>query len=388
MNSSIKVTQMKNILGSLSLFLAMLSALHAQKLAEFNFELSNTNPYVKEAVQVTFKAKQKEHTEAMFFFLTPKSSPEYKIVLLNKVAQDVSYHNKQTEFTYLLFPKKSGKINVKFDFVIKTASDKAIAQVYEGSRDNVKSIDTTNTKIDIKPISLHVKDLAQKVDLVGDFKISSKLESSTIKPFESANITYYLQGTGYDEFHLKLIDTIDNVKIFSDVVKHYNKATKDGYKIQREFKYALVADKDFTIKSATIKCFNPKTSKYYDINTKPYTIKVEKIDETTLVDAEDFPKPKNNFAYIKNFLIYALLFLSGFLTAKFLPKNFSMFKKPVVYEDITNAVSAKELLNIIVQKYNTNNLTQEIKELEDIVYNKKKANFKKIKKKILKKLEG
>lgn len=386
MNLSTKVIQMKIILGSLLLLFG--SLLNASSLADYNFSVSNKNPYVKEAVLVTFKARQMDHSDVMFFFLKPKKSKDYKIVLLNKEAQDIHYHDKQTIFTYLLFPKKSGQLSVGFDFVIKSASDRAVAQVYEGGRDNVKWIETTDRTIDLKPISLNVKTLEQPVDLVGDFKISSKLQNSVINAYESTNITYFLQGTGYDEFNLTIIDKIDGVDIFSDVVKHYNKATPNGYKIQREFKYALIANHDFTIPSHTIKCYSPKHNRYYTIKTKAYSIKVKQVDKSRLVDKDEFPKQVSDYSNIVTYLSYILIFISGFVTAKILPQEYNILKRSSEFQDIKNSSSAKELLNILMRNYDVKLLKDEINDLENIVYKNSTIALNAVKKRIYNKLKG
>jgi len=379
---------MKNVLGRLLIFiiLTLPTYLNAVELASHTLTANNMTPYEKEPVLLTFVATQKDHENVMFFFLKAKKSDEYKIELLNKDENELGHHNKETTFTFLLFPLKSGKIAINFNYTIKVASDKAVAQVYEGSRDNVKWIDTTDTHVDIKPLVIDVKKQEQNVDLIGDFKLSAKLEKSNISQYESANITYYLQGTGYDDINLSIIKEIDNTKIFSDIIMHYNKATQDGYKIQREFKYALIAEKDFTIPSATIKCFSPKTHQYYTITSKSYNIKVAKADVSALVDKEDFPKQEEQFVNIEKYFIYIIIFISGFLTAKFLPNNLGLLKKNLLYIDIKDSSSARELLNIMSQKYNQKEFEDEISQLEIAVYSKTKINFKKIKKSILKKL--
>ncbi|WP_297441463.1 hypothetical protein [Sulfurimonas sp.] len=373
---------MKNVLGSLLLFL-FIQNLSASQLAEYKFSVSNSHPCVKEAVEITFKARQKDHTDVMFFFLKPRLSDDYQILLLNKVAKDINYHDKESTFTYLLFPNKSKKINIKFDFVIKMASDKAVAQVYEGGRDNVKWIDTMDRKIDLNPLHLDVEALKEDVSLVGDFRISSKLDKEHITAFESANITYFLQGTGYNAIDINIIDNIQGVKIFSDTIKHYNKATKDGYKLQREFKYALLADKNFTIASKNIQCYSPKNKKYYTLKTKEYNLTVEKQNLAKLIDTQEFPKETKSFTWLYDFFIYIIIFMSGFLSAKFFPNSINIFQNKNIYSDIKNAKNAKKLLNILMQKYNIKELKNEIAQLEAIAYGNSKASLRKIKKKII-----
>jgi hypothetical protein len=386
---------MKNTLGKVLVLFILLfytnATAQSNSLATFNLSTNNSTPYIKEAVEITFEAKQIDHENVMFFFLTPKPSDKYKIILLNKKTDDIAYHNKKTTFKYLLFGLVAQDIKVEFDFTIKVASDEAVAQVYRGSRDNVKWIETINTKVDIKPLVLDIKPLKQTVDLVGDFKIDSKLKSDKISAYDNVNITYYLDGIGYNEFSIEPIKDIEDINIFSDITKHFSKATKDGYKIKQEYNYALVAKKDFVINSKTIKCYSPKKDKYYTLKTKQYTIKVDKIQSDKLVDKKEYPLQNNNtniFNDIKEYLLYIFIFFIGYISAKieldFNIKNNKKETNKAQYNDIKKSKTAKELLHLLISKYNYTKDEIFFKELEDMVYNKKsKYNFSKIKKKIL-----
>ena len=377
---------MKHTPGKILIFILSSIYLYAQSnsLATFNLSSNKINPYLKEAVEIKFIATQNDHEDVMFFFLTPIESKEYKIVLLNKQEDDIAYHNKKTIFRYLLFPLKDGNIKVKFNFTIKVASDEAVAQVYRGSRDNVKWIETTNTIIKLKPLQLNVKKLKNDTELIGDFKLTSKLKNDSISTYQSANIRYYLEGIGYDNFTIEPINKINNVNIFLDITKHFNKATKDGYKIQREFNYALISKKDFTIKAVTIKCYSPKHDIYYTLKTKRYDIKVKNTDISNLVDTDEYPKNNDNFDTLKDFLIYLTIFLIGYLSGKI---KIKYKKRKKHYDDIKQTQDAKELLYLIINKYQDKVDKRYCRVLEEMVYNKsKEKNFINIKKEIIKSL--
>ncbi len=376
---------MKNALGKIIIFIYFGSVLLASPLATYTLNASNNNPKLKEALEIKFTAIQKNHEDVMFFFLEPKKSPDYKILLLKKDSKELSYHNKKTTFSFLLFALKSGSVKVDFDFTIKTASDKAVAQVYEGSRDNVKWIETDNTKIKINPLVLNVEKLAWHVDLVGNFKLTSTIDKTDIDAYESTNIKYHLIGVGYDDIDIDFIKKPKGVKLFCDKTQHNTKTTKDGYKIDMEYNYALIHTKSFNVEEKEIKCYSPKTDTYYTLKTKPYTINVSKLGTQTLIDKEDFPKKKEPFKHLKDFFIYVLIFTAGYLSAYFMPTNTKKRKERL--EDIKSAKNAKELLFILMHNYQNHNLDNFNKELENIVYAKAdKSMFLGIKKKILTKL--
>ena len=378
---------MKSTLGKLYtlLFLFITPHLIANSLATYDLSTSNTNPYLKEAVKITFIATQENQEDVMFFFLEPKKSKNYKIILLNKDAKKLGYHHKKTTFTYLLFPLHTGDIPLDFDFTIKVASDKAVAQVYEGSRDNVKWIETINTKVKLNPLILSVKNLEQKVDLVGDFTLTSKLDKNNINAYDSANISYALSGLGYNKFDIRPIESMNNVDIFSDVTKHYEKATENGYTIKREYNYALVSNKNIIIEPKVIRCYSAKKEQYYTLKTEEYLINVKKITKKELLDTVDFPKKEFELTFLKDFFIYMIIFLSGYITAKYTPISF--LKRDKKYQDIVDARTPKELLYLLIHKYQKRGLEVYYEALNDIVYgNAQQSKFKKIKKSVLKEL--
>jgi len=382
---------MKHTLGKIIVLLCLgcfISSLHATNLATYKLSSSNNKPYLKEAIKLSFVAQQKDHSHVMYFFLTPKESKDYKITLLNKAEEDDKYHDKQTTYTYLLFPLKTGTVHVDFDYTIKIASDDAVAEVFKGSRDNVKWIVTKDTKVAIKPLTLEIQKLKTEVALVGDFTLSSTLKSNKIEAYESANITYNVQGNGYDDMNLSFVDTIPNVKIFSDVIKHKNKASSKGFKIQREFNYAFVSDTNFTIPSKKIKCFSPSSKLYYTLKSKAYDVTVTAKKKSLLLDKEDYPSRDNSFASLAQYGIYLLIFLSGFISAKILPNRLAFSYKTKQYRDIEECKTSRTLLTLLLSNYDKVLLKEEIELLEDILYHNAKHNFKKIKETSLLKLKS
>lgn len=379
---------MKKNLGKILLFLIFPLVMSANTdLATYSLTSNKKDLYKKEAVEITFKAEQKDHTDEMFFFLEPRKSDNYRIELLDKNTKKIAYHNQITTFKYLLFPLKEGNIDVKFDFIIKVASDDAVAQIYTGGRNNVKWMDTTDTKVDVKPLRLHVKPLQEDVDLVGDFTITSKIQSTEINRYGSANIKYYLSGVGYNEKEFNPLKSIDGVTIFSEINDNYLNNTKDGYQMKREYAYALVSDKDFKIPAIKIKVYSPKQNRYYTLSTKEYDIKVSSIDPATLVDSKEYPLEKSyDFTTLKNIFIAIAIFMAGFISAK-LSSNIS-FKRAgekQKFKDIKETKTPKELILLLLQNYQNHEIQDYINELELLEYKKSDKSFKEIKAEILKK---
>ncbi len=379
---------MKKSLGNiLVVFLLFLTNSEAKDLASYVITSNKTEVYEKEAFTITFNAKQKDHTDNMMFLVAPKKSDDYKAILLNKKINDKKYHDTQTSYTYLLFPLKAKKISVDFDFTIQTASNKAIANSYVDDHDDSIAIQTYNTKVKIKPFTMKVKKLQKKVDLVGDFTLKEHIQNTKINQYESINISYILEGVGYEDADIEPIKSIKNVTIFSEINDIYSRYTQKGDTFKREYIYALSAKENFTIPQVTLQAYSPKTKKYYTLTTPIHTIKVTKIDPTLLLDKDEYPQTTSliNIDALKNFFIYIIIFVSGFLSAKFQSFPFKPKQHSKEFLEIKDAKTAKKLLFILVSKYK-NKFSQETKILEDIVYNNASYNFEKLKTKILKEL--
>ncbi len=377
---------MKSTLGKACILLLLyINVFSSSTLATYSLTANKTNIYEKEAVKISFVTHQTQHDNIMFFFLEPKKSKKYDIALLQKTAKDIAYHDKQTTFTFLLFPLVDGEIEVDFDFTIKVASDDAVVETYTGGRNNVQWIQTKDTKVKIKPIKLNVKRLEKNVDLVGDFKLVAKIEKKAINEYESLNATYSLQGLGFDKINIEPISKIEDVSMFSDVTKFYNKKTEYGYQIKREFHYALISDKNFTIEKKKFKCYSPSSNTYYTIETNEYNISVSKLDKTELLDTTNHPQEVDNFVRVKDFFIYIFVFSIGFISAKIVPTTFYTFKINSEFSDINNCKTPKELLHALANHHSKIDFKGHLDRLEAIVYaHADSKDFKAIKKEILK----
>ena len=381
---------MKKNLGRLFLLLLLPFLAFAQsELATHTLKVSKQSAYVKEAVEITFTAVQKDHENVMFFFFEPHKSDDYEITLLNKATKKIGYHNYTTTFTYLLFPLKAGKINVDFDYTIKTASDKAVAQVYIGSRDNVKWIETDDTIMPRQSVLLNIKALPEDIELVGDFKIKSVLKSSTIDQFSTVQVVYTLNGVGYVDKDLSPLRKVENVTVFEDTHDEAFKITKNGQVLEREYLYALSGDDDFVIPAVKIKAYSPRTKKFYTLSVDAYPISVKKLDPSTLLDDKESPTSDTfDLTWLVNVIIGLIIFVSGFITAK-LSENISLgwLQREKKFQDIKAAADAKSLLFVMIRTYKTSAMQPYIDRLEAIAYAKEnKSSFKQIKKEILKHL--
>jgi BatD DUF11 like domain len=379
---------MKNNLGRLAVFLIFpLLLLADSNLATYTLDASSTNVVTKEAVLVTCKVHQIDHSNGMYFFLKPKKNEKYKLIFLNETTTDITKRDTTSIFKFLLFPLKEGDITIDFNLSVQIADVTAFSDFYTGANENIKMMDAITKQIPIKPLHFHVNPLVQKVDLVGDFTLKSELQKNKINQNGAANIRYTLQGRGYEEDFKQPLGPIAGVTAFSQITNESFKSTPNGNELKREFAYALTSNKSFTIPSLEVKAYSPKLKKYYSLKTQDYNINVSSIDPATLLDKKDSPQAKTlDFTWIKQFAIAVAIFLAGFISAKLQPSFHFKREKKERFSDIKKATSAKELILVLMQNYAAYNIKEFIDELEALEYKKSGKNFKDLKTKLLKKL--
>ncbi len=365
---------MKNIHGKIFLLiLFLISNLLAQESKYCSFQLTSSkykDIVINEPLRLHFITRQKIHNEVMFFDLKANKSDAYEIISINEKRHEYNYHDAQKEFEFLLIPKKSGKIKVSFTFNIRRASDDAVAIAYVGSRDNVKSIPTIKVHIASPSLTLEVKKLTQKVDAVGNFSFSMKIEKENSNSYDAINIVYHLEGEGVLDEDFEPISSIKGVSIFKGIKESTPKPTTNGFIYNKEWSYALIASKDFELPSVKLRLYDYKRKKFITRVTEKKEIKITPLDTKNLLDDVDAPQNSLDIKEYIDYLYNLLLFVTGFILAKlldYMPKKVT--KKQECCKKIKAASTPKELLNAALQRGDVD-LKNEIMELETIVYKK------------------
>ena len=377
---------MKKNLGKIVLLLLVVqTVVFAQQLVDYKIHASKTDAFVKEPIEITFKVHQKDHTNVMFFFVEAKKSSDYQIKLLTRELNDEKHHDSIAIFKYILFPLKAKKISVHFDFTVKSSSDGSVAHAYVTDHDESSGIEGKISYIKTTPLVLNIKPLAQSVDLVGDFKLRSTIDTKVINQYENVNLHYKLFGSGFIQ-KINLLNKIKDVNLFSDMQEEPLKLTKDGFILNRDYTYSLSAAHDFLIPHITLKAYSPKRNHYYSLIAPSYTVKVNKMDITKIIDKEESPKSKEiiSIEKVKQFFIYLFIFFSGYVVALLSRKNYKRAKE-IKFQDIKESKNSKELILVLLNNYNKReDIHNFITELEKVAYGDNKKAFKDIKKSILK----
>lgn len=374
---------MKNSLGKLFLILLCSLWLDAEDF-KHHFTLSNTSSYVKEAVIMTLDLNQTNRDKVLFFHFALKKSPDYEFHRLNVKETEV-HHTAQVHYEYLIYPLRSGEIQLHFDLIQKATTEENLAYSFSGDRDNVKGLTTVDTQIDLPPLTLKIKALPEGTSLVGDFSLTHSLKKNKAKAYEPLPFQVTIKGSGYPPLLKDLLPENINFTLFKEkpIVNAVN--SSQGTNSTVIYPMALSHSKSFDRGPIAIKAFNPKTKKSYKLTVPKQHFEIRKIDVKSLVDKIDSPKPlQSDWSWfttiLTTLLSYLVVFGAGYLTAislKWKKKSTEQTSHPLK-EKIEACKDEKALLQLLMAT-DSKQFSSSIEKLEKGLYGNGKINFNKVK---------
>ena len=351
----------------------------------YEFSLSNEAPYRGEATLLEVNLTQLDHSKVMMFKFNLKQSDAY---LFHQVSfkEYEQYHSLHHIYRYLIYPKKSGVVSVKFALIKSITDDDKVAYAISGDRDNVKGLVKEDVAIEVKPLLLKVKSVPKDVDLVGVFTLTHRLEKRETDAFEPVNVNIQLKGEGRLS-SFEILKKSRDFTLFMQTPKLKISYSREGTLSSLEWDYALSAKKSFVLPEVVLKAFNPKTEKIYTLSVPKYEISVNGVDASTLLDRVDSPLPSKgvDWDFWRWIFSYLFVFLAGFL----MPRDLFKLKRVVESgeEDILamkieSAETHKALLQILLLE-NDVKFSEAILLLESTVYHSKNLSLAKIKSMVL-----
>jgi len=381
---------MKNSLGKLFLILLCTLWLDAEDF-KHHFTLSNTSPYVKEAVIMTLDLNQTNRDKVLFFHFTLKKSPDYEFHRLN-VKETEEHHTAQVHYEYLIYPLRAGEIQLHFNLIQKATTEENLAYSFSGDRDNVKGLTTVDTQIDLPPLTLKAKALPKGTSLVGDFNLTHSLKTNKAKAYEPLPFQVTITGSGYPPLLKDLLPKNINFTLFKEkpIVNAVN--SSQGTSSTVIYPMALSHSKSFDLGSIVLKVFNPKTQKSYKLKVPKQHFDISKVDVKSLVDKIDSPKPlQSDWSWLTTILTsllsYLVVFAAGYLTAitlKWKKKSTVQTSDPLK-EKIEACKDEKALLQLLMAT-DSKAYASSIEKLEKGLYGNAKINFNNVKQEILEKI--
>ena len=378
-----KDTYVKNNLGKtyacLIFFLLSFISLQAEDFT-YAFNANTQSPYVKEPVILTLDVNQTNHDVVLLFNLTINKSEDYTFQRLD-IKETDSYHNAKIHYVYLIYPLRSGDINVTFNLLKKVTTDDSVAYSFSGDRDNVKGLVTVDTNVILPPVELKVKPLPSGTTLVGDFSLTHSIKKHQAKAYEPLPFQVQIKGLGYPPLLDTLLPQEGNFTRFTEKPIVNSFANTVGTQSSVTYPMALSHSTSFTLPPLVLKAFNPKTEISYTLTVPEQHFEIQEVAADSLVDTIDSPDvTKEDWSWLSTLLGYMVIFAAGYLTAlswKWKKKSISKTRHPLI-EKIQNCKDEKALLQVLIAA-DDKRFIPSIEKLESSLYGNGKINLNKIK---------
>ena len=269
--------------------------------------ISNRSPYIGEQVILTYKI----YTKVPVSNLMVKKLSSFQGFWSKNLLEDNQQYNQKTEIIngeeyivaeinkFAIFPQKTGEIVIE-----PTEMECTVQLKVEGKRRRGydpfeeffndpffnRNVKTINTVLKSNPITVNIKPLPEKGKpknfngAVGDFRLSSRIDQTTLAANDALTLTLTLAGKGNLEL-IKIPDVIfpTDFESFDPKIISNIKTTAAGISGKKKFEFLAIPRNggDFVIKPISLSYFNPVTKKYNTIFTKKYEIHVTKGEVTS-----------------------------------------------------------------------------------------------------------
>lgn len=258
--------------------------------------LSRTKVYEQEAILATFKL----YTRAEGIQLESANFPSFEGFVVQQIdlPTNTSFElenydgvNYKTAVIkqQLLFPQRSGEITIDagdFDMVVQVPRQVDMNSFFGGS---FRTYQDVRKKITTPKRTIHVDALpagkpASYRGAVGKFSISSSISSTEVKANEAITLKVAIKGTGNLKYMKNPVIKFPNdFEEYDPKVDVSAKATTGGVVGSRSIEYTIVPrfGGEFTIPAIEYAYFDTASKSYKTLKTEPYTINVEKGDESS-----------------------------------------------------------------------------------------------------------
>jgi len=258
--------------------------------------VSRKSIYEQEAILVTFK---------LYFIpstLTPQTFqslkfPDFEGFLVQDIEQPQSgiqtkmenYNGRNYQTAVLkealLFPQRNGTLTIeggKYDIIAQVRNANQRGQgffddFFDMYRDVKVTLTTSPTTIEVKPLPSGKP--AGFGNAVGNFTMTTDINSTNVKANEAVTVTVKINGTG----NLRVIKNPEvafpnDFEIFDPNVSTNTKNSTSGVNGSKTIEYMAIPryGGEFEIPAITFSYFDPKTATYKTIKSEPYKLQVEK----------------------------------------------------------------------------------------------------------------
>ncbi|MDH6358288.1 BatD family protein [Parabacteroides sp. PF5-9] len=254
-------------------------------------QLSKRSVYEQEPILVTFKLYSLHDIAG----ITNVKFPDFEGFLVQDIEQPSeaqikleNYNNRNYRTIVLrqtmLYPQRSGKITIdrgSYDVVVRIATQQRVQSIFDDffnmTRDVKKTLANNAVTVDVKPLPSGKP--SSFAGSVGDFTMSSSINTDQLKANEAVTITVKISGTG----NVRLVKNPEvqfpnDFEVYDPTVKLDSRTTTTGVTGTKTIEYMAIPryGGDFEIPAITFSYFDLKSGSYKTLSSQPYKLHVEK----------------------------------------------------------------------------------------------------------------
>ena len=374
---------MKNSRGNLHALITLIVLLPVILWGEdfrFTVDAHPRTPYLNAPVRLNIDLNQTNHNVVLLYRFGIVPSPDYRIVQIDGRHDDTLYHAHH-HYLYELYPLRTGDINITFDMLKRVTDEKKITYSGLGDRDDFKKLQSTDYKITLPPLRLHVKPLPKETQLVGTFTLQHTFAKTHVEAFEPIPVKIVIEGRGYPPVLKQIFPSLKGVHLFSQKPEIQRYPGKEGIRYKVTYPLAFSAAKSFDLPEVTLRALNPDTGAPYTLTIPSQHFEVTPADVNTLVDKVDTPPSlKEESKDLVGWLGYLLAFAAGFLSAKFiaLPTRRPAAETDPLVAKIDRCRDKRALLGVLMA-HNAQRFSSVIEKLEHDLYGNESHTLKQLK---------
>jgi len=239
-------------------------------LYDLTISVDKKEVYVGESIEFTLKFRYRKDLNIVGLdFKKPAFNNFWVKELQTKPKKDNTTSYVEQEIKYLLFPQKSGDIELD-------ALKIGVSTVKQGNSNSFFLSQQTDTvNVYSNKLQLNVKALPQDIDLVGDFTIDASVDKTNINQGDAVSYKLYINGRGNIDDLEEIVLDIAGATIYDNPAKKEYNIHNNLYGGKYTKTYSIVGKENFTIPSVELKYFDKKSLKIKTIRTKAYDIQVK-----------------------------------------------------------------------------------------------------------------
>lgn len=256
--------------------------------------LNKTKVYEQEAVLLTYKVYSAVNLTNLSF-----PTPELKgfniqeVELPQEKQFELEHYNGRNYNTivwrqFVLFPQESGKLQIpSLDFeAVVAVQNRRSMDPFEMMFNGFAGYVDVKKMLKTKPLELEVEKLpfGKPADFsggVGNFSISSTISDTNLKTNSEFTLKVTVKGAG----NMRLLGNPQlelpvEFESYDPVIDNKFRLSANGFKGEKVYEYLITpkASGTYTIPAVHMSYFDTSTSTYKTVETKPFTVNVEKSD--------------------------------------------------------------------------------------------------------------